>query len=157
MAFALLSRPRGLEGGHVDEIVELRGEVHLQVYGGALGFVYRCVVVLAVNREMVVTDDVPGAFAREVIAALSTAPSKSSTSCSRAGETARACSRTAGARGHPGGRLAGRQLLWGDELCSPPTTPAPTNGSAAKRCWSGSGRPTPCTRCAARKASMRTN
>ena len=52
--------------------------------GGGCSSGFLTVRVLAVNREIVVTDDVPGAFARKLSPPSSTAPAKSSTSRSRA-------------------------------------------------------------------------
>jgi len=73
-----------------------------------------------VNGDLVVVDDVPGAFAREVISAFANRPGEEFDIALSGGETARACYE----------RLAvdGAQLIdwlmvnffWGDERCVPP-------------------------------------
>jgi len=76
--------------------------------------------VEALNGDLVVVDDVPGAFAREVISAFANRPGEEFDIVLSGGETVRACYE----------RLAvdGAQLIdwllvnffWGDERCVPP-------------------------------------
>jgi 6-phosphogluconolactonase len=73
-----------------------------------------------VNGELVVVDDLPGAFASEVIAAFKTRPGEEFDIALSGGETARTCyERLAAEAGQSIDWLA-VNFFWGDERCVPP-------------------------------------
>ncbi len=75
------------------------------------------------NREMVVTDDVPGAFAREVISAFVDRPGEEFDIALSGGEIARACYERLAAEGTQTVDWLVVNFFWGDELCVPPNHP----------------------------------
>ena len=75
------------------------------------------------NREMVVTDDVPGAFAREVISAFVDRPGEEFDIALSGGEVARACYERLAAEGTQTVDWLVVNFFWGDELCVPPNHP----------------------------------
>jgi 6-phosphogluconolactonase len=72
---------------------------------------------------MVVTDDVPGAFAREVISAFADRPGEEFDIALSGGETARACYERLAAEGTQTVDWLVVNFFWGDELCVPPNHP----------------------------------
>ena len=75
------------------------------------------------NREMVVTDDVPGAFAREAISAFVDRPGEEFDIALSGGEVARACYERLAAEGTQTVDWLVVNFFWGDELCVPPNHP----------------------------------
>ncbi len=75
------------------------------------------------NREMVVTDDVPSAFAREVISAFVDRPGEEFDIALSGGEVARACYERLAAEGTQTVDWLVVNFFWGDELCVPPNHP----------------------------------
>lgn len=88
--------------------------------GGGCSSGFLTVRVLAVNREIVVTDDVPGAFAREVIAAFVDRPGEEFDIALSGGETARACYERLALEGTHAVDWLVVNFFWADELCVPP-------------------------------------
>jgi 6-phosphogluconolactonase len=72
---------------------------------------------------MVVTDDVPGAFAREVISAFVDRPGEEFDIALSGGEIARACYERLAAEGTQTVDWLVVNFFWGDELCVPPNHP----------------------------------
>jgi 6-phosphogluconolactonase len=72
---------------------------------------------------MVVTDDVPGAFAREVISAFVDRPGEEFDIALSGGEVARACYERLAAEGTQTVDWLVVNFFWGDELCVPPNHP----------------------------------
>jgi 6-phosphogluconolactonase len=72
---------------------------------------------------MVVTDDVPGAFAREVISAFVDRPGEEFDIALSGGEEARACYERLAAEGTQTVDWLVVNFFWGDELCVPPNHP----------------------------------
>jgi 6-phosphogluconolactonase len=76
-----------------------------------------------VNREMVVTDDVPGAFAREVISAFVERPGEEFDIALSGGEIARACYERLAVEGAQAVDWLVVNFFWVDELCVPANHP----------------------------------
>ena len=117
------------------------------------------VSVLAVNGELLVVDDLPGAFAgrghrRPSSAARTTCSAWPCPAATRPGPATSGWPPTSAERD----RLAGPSTSTGatSGACRR-TTPTPTSSWSARPCWSGSGPPTPSTRCAARRARTPTS
>jgi 6-phosphogluconolactonase len=72
---------------------------------------------------MVVTDDVPGAFAREVISAFADRPGEEFDIALSGGDTARACYERLAAEGSQAVDWLVVNFFWGDERCLPPDHP----------------------------------
>jgi 6-phosphogluconolactonase len=79
---------------------------------------------------MVVTDDVPGAFAREVISAFVDRPGEEFDIALSGGEVARACYERLAAEGTQTVDWLVVNFFWGDELCVPPNHPGSNEGLA---------------------------
>ena len=79
--------------------------------------------VLPVNREMVVTDDLPGAFAREVISAFVQRPGEEFDIALSGGETARACYERLAVDGAQEIDWLVVNFFWGTSCCVPPNHP----------------------------------
>jgi len=76
-----------------------------------------------VNGELVITDDVPGAFAAEVISAFSNRPGEEFDIALSGGETARACYERLAQDGAQAIDWLAVNFFWGDERCVPPDDP----------------------------------
>jgi 6-phosphogluconolactonase len=76
-----------------------------------------------VNGELVITDDVPGAFAAEVISAFSNRPGEEFDIALSGGETARACYERLAQDGSQAIDWLAVNFFWGDERCVPPDDP----------------------------------
>ena len=75
------------------------------------------------NGELVITDDVPGAFAAEVISAFSNRPGEEFDIALSGGETARACYERLAQDGAQAIDWLAVNFFWGDERCVPPDDP----------------------------------
>lgn len=75
------------------------------------------------NGELVVTEDVPGAFAAEVISAFANRPGEEFDIALSGGETARACYERLAADGAHCIDWMVVNVFWGDERCVPPDHP----------------------------------
>lgn len=75
------------------------------------------------NGELVITEDVPGAFAAEVIAAFNNRPGEEFDIALSGGETARACYERLAADGAQAIDWLSVNFFWGDERCVPPNDP----------------------------------
>ena len=109
------------------------------------------------NGELVVTDDVPGAFAAEVVSAFVNRPNEEFDIALSGGETARACYERLAAQGAHAIDWLAVNVFWGDERCVPPDTLTRTSCSVVRPCSNASAPPMPSTRCAATKAPMPTS
>jgi 6-phosphogluconolactonase len=76
-----------------------------------------------VNGELVVVDDVPGAFAAEVISAFVNRPGEEFDIALSGGETARACYERLAVEGAQAIDWLVVNFFWGDERCVPPGDP----------------------------------
>jgi 6-phosphogluconolactonase len=76
-----------------------------------------------VNGELVVTDDVAGAFAAEVISAFAHRPGEEFDIALSGGETARACYERLATDGAQVIDWLAVNFFWGDERCVPPNDP----------------------------------
>jgi 6-phosphogluconolactonase len=76
-----------------------------------------------VNGELVVVDDVPGAFAREVVSAFANRPGEEFDIALSGGETARACYERLAVEGAHAIDWLVVNFFWGDERCVPPDHP----------------------------------
>jgi len=76
-----------------------------------------------VNGELVIVDDVPGAFAREVISAFAIRPDEEFDIALSGGETARACYERLATDGAHAIDWLAVNFFWGDERCVPPDDP----------------------------------
>jgi len=76
-----------------------------------------------VNGELVIVDDVPGAFTAEVISAFSSRPGEEFDIALSGGETARACYERLAADGAHFIDWLAVNIFWGDERCVPPGHP----------------------------------
>jgi 6-phosphogluconolactonase len=76
-----------------------------------------------VNGDLVVVDDVPGAFAAEVISAFANRPGEEFDIALSGGETARACYERLAADGAQAIDWLVVNFFWGDERCVPPDDP----------------------------------
>jgi 6-phosphogluconolactonase len=76
-----------------------------------------------VNGELVVVDDVPGAFAREVISAFGNRRGEEFDFALSGGETARACYERLAAEATQAIDWLAVNFFWGDERCVPPDHP----------------------------------
>lgn len=75
------------------------------------------------NGELRVVDDVPGAFASEVIAAFQGRPDELFSFALSGGDTARSCYERLGADGADAIDWLSVNIYWGDERCVPPDDP----------------------------------
>ncbi len=75
------------------------------------------------NGELVVTDDLPGAFAQEVIRAFAERPGEEFDIALSGGETARACYERLAVEGAHAIDWLVVNVFWGDERCVPPGHP----------------------------------
>lgn len=75
------------------------------------------------NGELVIVDDVPGAFAREVISAFAIRPDEEFDIALSGGETARACYERLATDGAHAIDWLAVNFFWGDERCVPPDDP----------------------------------
>jgi 6-phosphogluconolactonase len=75
------------------------------------------------NGELVVVDDVPGAFAGRVIDAFATRPGESFAMALSGGDTARQCYERLAADGAQRIDWWAVDVYWGDERCVPPDSP----------------------------------
>ena len=75
------------------------------------------------NGELVIVDDVPGAFTAEVISAFSSRPGEEFDIALSGGETARACYERLAADGAHFIDWLAVNIFWGDERCVPPGHP----------------------------------
>jgi len=76
-----------------------------------------------VNGELVVVDDLPGAFAREVVSAFTNRPGEEFDIALSGGETARTCYQRLAAEGTKAIDWMAVNFFWGDESCVPPDHP----------------------------------
>jgi 6-phosphogluconolactonase len=76
-----------------------------------------------VNGELVVTDDLTGDFAREVISAFANRPGEEFDIALSGGETARACYERLAHEGAQAIDWLAVNFFWGDECCVPPDHP----------------------------------
>jgi 6-phosphogluconolactonase len=76
-----------------------------------------------VYGELVITDDVPGAFAAEVISAFSARPGEEFDLALSGGDTARACYERLAVEGAQPIDWLAVNVFWGDERCVPPDHP----------------------------------
>jgi len=76
-----------------------------------------------VNGDLVVVDDVPGAFAREVVSAFASRPGEEFDIALSGGETARACYERLAVEGAHAIDWLVVNFFWGDERCVPPDDP----------------------------------
>jgi 6-phosphogluconolactonase len=76
-----------------------------------------------VNGDLVIVDDVPGAFAREVVAAFESRPGEEFDIALSGGDTARACYERLAADGAHAIDWLVVNFFWGDERCVPPDDP----------------------------------
>lgn len=75
------------------------------------------------NGDLVITDDVPGAFAAEVISAFNNRPHEEFDIALSGGQTARACYERLAAEGAQAIDWLAVNVFWGDERCVPPNDP----------------------------------
>ncbi len=75
------------------------------------------------NGDLVIVDDVPGAFAREVVAAFESRPGEEFDIALSGGDTARACYERLAADGAHAIDWLVVNFFWGDERCVPPDDP----------------------------------
>jgi 6-phosphogluconolactonase len=75
------------------------------------------------NGELVVTDDVPGAFAAEVVSAFVNRPNEEFDIALSGGDTARACYERLATEGAHAIDWLVVNVFWGDERCVPPGHP----------------------------------
>ena len=75
------------------------------------------------NGELVVVDDVPGAFSEEVMSAFAQRPGEEFDIALSGGETARACYERLAAEGSKAIDWLVVNFFWGDERCVPPDHP----------------------------------
>ena len=75
------------------------------------------------NGELVITDDVPGAFAAEVISAFGSRPGEEFDLALSGGKTARACYERLAAEAAQAIDWLAVNVFWGDERCVPPDHP----------------------------------
>lgn len=75
------------------------------------------------NGDLVITDDVPGAFAAEVISAFHNRPGDEFDIALSGGETARLCYERLAAEGAQAIDWLAVNFFWGDERCVPPGHP----------------------------------
>lgn len=75
------------------------------------------------NGDLVITDDVPGAFAAELISAFNNRPGEEFDFALSGGETARACYERLAADGAQAIDWLAVNFFWGDERCVPPNDP----------------------------------